>query len=138
MVWGKDEGNVSDGVVNGTDESVWSVEKNGVIYLPPRRSGGGAGKSGVIYPHPRRNGGDVGKNDVVCPPRQIGVWKNGWVGPHRIESGADDVSFHCLSASRPPPHPPYASSGDSYLSRGPSPGPNHEKTRPAIASPSPP
>ena len=121
--WGLvDEGNVSGGAVNGSgiDESVWSVEKNGVICPPPRRSGSGVGKSGGVCPLHRI---DVGRNDLVGPLRQI-------------ESDVGDVSSHCFSASLPPVHHPYISSGDSYLSHGPTPGPNHEKTHPSTVSPS--
>jgi hypothetical protein len=54
------EGNVSDGVVNETGESVWNVEKNGVICH--------------LCPLPHRNGG-VGKNGGICP-RQIDVGRS--------------------------------------------------------------
>ena len=121
MIGWKDEGNASDGVVNGIDESVWSVERNGGICPPP----------------PRRNEGDVGKNGEIYPLHQIGVGKSGLAGPpRRIESDVDDVSSRCFSASPPPLHHPYASSDGSYLSRGPSLDPNREKTHPSTSSPS--
>jgi len=121
--WGwVDEGNVTGDAANGIGESVWSVEKGGVICPPPPRNGGGVGKSGG-----------------VCPPHRIGVGRNDWAGPpHQIESDVDDVSSRCFSASLPPHHPPCISSDDSYLSHGPSPGPKRERTRPSSASPSPP
>jgi len=119
--WGwVDEGNVSGGVVNEIGESVWSVEKDGVICPPPRRNGGG-----------------VWKNGGACPPHQIGGGRDDWAGPlRRIEGYVDDVSSHCFSASPPLLLHPYASSDDSCLSYGPSLCPKHEKTHPSTASPS--
>ena len=58
---GNYEGNVSDGVVSEICESVWNVEKNGVIC--------------PLYPLPHRNGGGVEENGGTCP-RQIDVGKN--------------------------------------------------------------
>ena len=118
---GKDVENVSDGVVNGIGVSVWSVEKNGVI-CPPLRL---------------QNGGGAGRSDGVCPRRQNDVGKNDWADPPRgIENDVGGVSSHYFSASLLLLHCLYASSDDSFPSRGPSLDPSHEKTHPSTASPS--
>lgn len=129
---GKGEGNVNDGVVNGTGVSVWSVEKSGVISPSHRQNGDGVEKCGAVCPHRRRqNGGGVGKNGGIYP-RRIGVGKSDWVYlPQRTENDVDDVSSRYFSASPRLFHPLYASSDDFSLSHGPNPDPSHEKTHPS-------